>query len=102
VEQSPMQPISRPSLDQFSDEELTALALAADTGAPIDPDAVAWDGALLHQSGLLPDWYMPTPVGRRIGRWPRTVVIELTQESCGTRTRAEFCSKFRERSTVDL
>jgi hypothetical protein len=78
VEQSPMQPISRPSLDQFSDEELTALALAADTGAAIDPDAVAWDGALLHQSGLLPDWYMPTPVGRRIGRWPRTVVIGLT------------------------
>ncbi len=60
----------------FTDEELTALALAADPRAPLDPAAIAWDGAVLHQRGLLPDWYMPTPVARR-GLLPRAVVIAL-------------------------
>jgi hypothetical protein len=61
----------------FSDEELTELALAADPHAPLDGDAVAWDGAVLHQPGLLPDWYMPTPASARRGRLPRAVVIGL-------------------------
>jgi hypothetical protein len=61
----------------FSDEELTELALAADPYAPLDADAVAWDGAVLHQPGLLPDWYMPTPASARRGRAPRAVVIAL-------------------------
>lgn len=42
----------------LSDEELTAIALAADPDAPIDPDAepfrVGDRGA-----ALLPEWYMP-------------------------------------------
>lgn len=61
----------------FSDEELSEFALAADPHAPLNPDAVAWDGAVLHQPGLLPDWYMPTPAARRLGRWPRALVIGL-------------------------
>jgi hypothetical protein len=78
VENIQRQPLSPVSSEQFSDEELTALALAADASAPLDRDAVAWDGAILHQPGLLPDWYMPTPAGSRVGRWPRSVVIGLT------------------------
>jgi hypothetical protein len=78
VEHSQRQPISRVSIEQISDQELTALALAADPSVPLDRDAVAWDGAILHQPGLLPDWYMPTPAGSRDGRWPRSVVIGLT------------------------
>jgi len=65
------------ALAPFSDEELTELALAADPHAPLDADAVAWDGAVLHQPGLLPDWYMPTPASARRGRLPRAVVIGL-------------------------
>ena len=45
-----------------ADDELTALALAADPDAPIDPDAVPFghdDG----DRGLLPAWYMPAPRG---------------------------------------
>lgn len=59
----------------FSDEELTALALAADASAPLKDDAVAWEGASLQRVGLLPDWYMPTPRGSRPGRWQRNVVL---------------------------
>ena len=39
-------------------DELTALALAADPDAPVEPDAVPWS---LGDRGaaLLPEWYMP-------------------------------------------
>ena len=67
----------RGDVDAFSDDELCALALAADPSAPLDPDAKPWDGAVLHQSGLLPDWYMPTPAGTRLGRLPRALVMSL-------------------------
>ena len=63
--------------NRISDEELTALALAADPNATIDDDAVAWSGQVLHRSGLLPDWYMPTPAAMRTGRLPRALVITL-------------------------
>jgi len=61
----------------ISDDELTALALAADPGVPLESDAVAWNGLMLHRSGLLPDWYMPTPAAIRTGRLPRVLVITL-------------------------
>ena len=64
-----------PAEEHWSDEELTALALAADRDAPLSPDAVAWEGAVLHRAGLLPEWYMATPTASRRGRWPRTVVL---------------------------
>ena len=52
-----------PALD---DDELTALALAADPDRPFDRDAVP----ITQPHGLLPDWYMPAPmsVGRGSGR----------------------------------
>ena len=48
---------------QFTDDELTALALAADPGAPVDPDAVPL-ASFLEPDGdrLLPQWYMPSPM----------------------------------------
>lgn len=65
-----MSPDDRPP---WSDEELTALALAADPHAPLDPDATPWYGAAPTRRGLLPEWYMPVPVaaGRRRG----TVIV---------------------------
>lgn len=61
----------------FSDDELTELALEADPNALLEPDAVAWHGSFGLQSGLLPEWYMPTPRSSRQGPWPRAVVIAL-------------------------
>jgi hypothetical protein len=77
VEYSPIEPDPTSSSEPLSDDELSALALAADPAAPLDPDAVAWNGAMLHRPGLLPDWYMPTPASGRPGRWPRAVVLGL-------------------------
>jgi len=43
----------------LTDEELTALALAAAPEQPIDADAVPMAVYLGQHSGPLPDWYMP-------------------------------------------
>ena len=67
----------RRDFEVIGDDELAALALSADPNAPIEPDAVPWDGLMLHRSGLLPDWYMPTPAALRSGRLPRVLVITL-------------------------
>lgn len=47
-------------MESFTDDELAAQALAADPDAPIDDDAVPF-GTAACDSGLLPEWYMPTP-----------------------------------------
>ncbi len=52
---------------EWSDEELAELALAADPDAPIDDDAVPFGQR--EGGALLPDWYMPVPVG--LARSPR-------------------------------
>ncbi len=49
----------------ISDEELTALALAADPGTEIDADAVPFVSTDGMGADLLPDWYMPAPSLRR-------------------------------------
>ena len=57
----------------FTDDELEALALAADPDAPLDPDAAPL--RLDASEGPLPDWYMPAlpaataRVGGRGRRW---------------------------------
>lgn len=65
----------------LSDEELTALALAADPSAPMDPEAVPMDvylGSLGPvASPLLPIWYMAPIAGRRVGRRGRIVVLAV-------------------------
>lgn len=60
--------------EQFTDDELSALAMAADPAAPLDAHAVPWHGAL-DSENLLPDWYMPRPIATRRGRGSRIVTI---------------------------
>jgi hypothetical protein len=58
-----MSDIALPDELMFTDEELTAQALAADPDAPIDPDAVPLHSLLVEFPELLPSWYMPAPGG---------------------------------------
>ncbi len=62
-----------------SDDELTAIALAADPDAPIDEAAIPLDQYLQDECDdpLLPEWYMPAPMhgGRRLRGWRRRVAI---------------------------
>ena len=48
-----------------SDDELTALALAADPDQPVADDAVPFSTSVDMTAGLLPEWYMPAPSLRR-------------------------------------
>jgi hypothetical protein len=60
-----------------SDEELTALALAADPDVPLADDAVnLWELDGGGGTPLLPQWYMPAPSGggRQLRDWRRWVV----------------------------
>jgi hypothetical protein len=62
-----------------SDDELSALALAADPDIVVADDAVSlWDLAG-REGGLLPDWYMPAvSAGPRIHpRWRRRVATVI-------------------------
>ena len=59
----------------ISDEELTALALAADPDQPLDSDAVPLNEYLDNSVGLLPEWYMAPVVARHIRRGPQLVVL---------------------------
>jgi hypothetical protein len=61
----------------FSDEELTALALAAEPITSLADDAVAWGGGDSRSPSLLPNWYMPSPSYHLRGRWTRAIVITL-------------------------
>ena len=55
----------------ISDEELTAMALAADPEIDLDSEAVPWSAEEDDGDGLLPGWYMPVPVTGRRGWVPR-------------------------------
>jgi hypothetical protein len=57
----------------ISDDELTALALAADPDAPIPDDAVPFCASVGLAAELLPSWYMPPPSLRRSRK--RTIVF---------------------------
>lgn len=52
--------------EPLSDEELEALALAADPDAPLPDDAVPLDLGAASRLCLLPSWYMAPVVGRRL------------------------------------
>jgi hypothetical protein len=62
--------------ERLSDEELTAMALAADPSAPLDANAVPWYGSA-DSRNLLPEWYMPRPIATQRGRGNRVVVISV-------------------------
>jgi len=62
---------------EITDEELTALALAADPGSPFADDAVPWRSLESDGDPLLPDWYMPAAVGRARRDWRAIVAISI-------------------------
>lgn len=62
---------------EFTDEELTALALASDPDQPLASDAVAFTGADDMFDGPLPAWYMPRPVIRVHKAWHTPVVLVI-------------------------
>ncbi|MGC1419966.1 MAG: hypothetical protein WA786_07600 [Acidimicrobiales bacterium] len=68
---------SKPSPIGISDDELTALALAADPFATLDPDAVPWNGAANSYGSPLPEWYMPSAMAVRHGRATRVTIIVI-------------------------
>jgi hypothetical protein len=61
----------------LSDTELEALALAADPDAPLDDEAVEMAVFLGRPPGLLPQWYMPSPVVGSGARWRLPVVLVI-------------------------
>jgi len=63
--------------DPISDTELTALALAADPDAPLDPGAVPMDLYLGTRYRALPEWYMAPVMARVTGRCRRLVVVAV-------------------------
>ena len=76
-------------MDTFTDDELAALALAADPDAPIPDDAVPF-GQAEHDGALLPEWYMPAPSSVRRTR-PRVVGVSLIIASLIVVNGAGFC-----------
>jgi hypothetical protein len=61
----------------FTDEELTALALAADPEQPLDADAIALDLYPQQTFNLLPMWYMPPAMARGSRGWRTPVVLAI-------------------------
>jgi hypothetical protein len=61
----------------FTEDELTALALAADPNGPIDADAIPVAEFLGQSEGLLPAWYMPSPMVRTGRPWRIPVVVAI-------------------------
>lgn len=68
--------LEQPDSEQpVTDDELTALALAADPDAAAGADAVSlWDLAGWTEDEMLPAWYMPKPLRRSSARWHRVVI----------------------------
>ena len=65
--------------DEVTEEELTALALAADPDTPVADDAVRLSDVVGGDAGgLLPEWYMPGVAGAgRLTGWRRSVALVI-------------------------
>jgi hypothetical protein len=64
----------------ITDEELAALALAADPDEPVADDAVCLRPLTpVGTDGLLPEWYMPSPaLGHpRMRGWRRVITLVI-------------------------
>ena len=59
----------------ISDEELTALALAADPDEPLSADAVPLADYLAEGFGPLPGWYMAPVMARHSGRRRQVIIL---------------------------
>ncbi len=64
-----------PVADPITDEELTALALAAGFDGTVAHDAVPIGVYLATEAGPLPDWYMPPVTAGHVGRWRQLVAL---------------------------
>jgi hypothetical protein len=62
--------------DPLTEAELTDLALADPCGGVAD-DAVPLSVFLGQEQGLLPAWYMPSPMSRYSPRWRLPVVLVI-------------------------
>jgi hypothetical protein len=71
------QVLSDPGDEPLSDEELEALALAADPDAPLAEDAVPLDLGATSGLSLLPSWYMAPVVGRRLTKRRYRIAIAV-------------------------
>jgi len=60
-----------------TDEELTALALAANPATPVDPGAEPYHFGFGFTSNSLPQWYMPTPMASGRGRGTKIVIVSV-------------------------
>ena len=59
----------------ISDEELAALALAADPDEPIEDDAVPMRSLDSEGEPVLPEWYMPVAHGRARSDWRAAMAV---------------------------
>jgi hypothetical protein len=62
---------------RISDEELTALALAADPNAELDDDAVPLHSLRAEGTPLLPEWSMPVSASRARSDWRAAVAVAI-------------------------
>jgi hypothetical protein len=69
--------VTDPGVTDLTDEELTALALAADPDAPLGEDAVALPLYPDEPFGALPAWYMPPAMARVAGGWRRVAIFAI-------------------------
>jgi hypothetical protein len=79
-----------------SDDELTALALASDPDVEVDDDAVCLADLLDPAAPrLLPEWYMPAPMGPAgpLRGWRRAIVL-LVVASFLLITAAGLCNTY--------
>jgi hypothetical protein len=63
--------------EMISDEELTALALAADPNEPLAPDAVPLADYLADAFDPLPPWYMAPVMARHSGRRRQAIILAV-------------------------
>jgi hypothetical protein len=63
--------------ETISDEELTALALAADPNQPLPPDAVPLADYLADAFDPLPQWYMAPVMARHSGRRRQAIILAV-------------------------
>jgi hypothetical protein len=65
--------------DEVTQDELTALALAADPDTPVGDDALCLSDHLGGDAGgLLPEWYMPGVAGAyQLTAWRRSVALVI-------------------------
>ncbi|HVB51677.1 MAG TPA: hypothetical protein VND89_08095 [Acidimicrobiales bacterium] len=78
MEQSWSLPSTDTSLSEMpTDDELIALALAADPESPVDLNAEPYHFGLGFNRNALPQWYMPSPMASGRGRGTKVVIVSV-------------------------